>query len=481
MRPEDAASYREMHRKPMIFSGFERDRLFFNVGRGKHYPEVAYGAGLDFDDAGRANVAFDYDGDGDLDLAVVSLQRLRLLENQSRPRHFVRLSLEAKTSQHHALGATVVVTSSSGAQRDYLTATSGFATGVPLILHFGLGDDTSASVSVTWPNGKRDEIKRLAADRHYRILEGGAVEQVPIVRWSERLEDVAPLTSYALPPTLEDLSGKPKPVALGADVVVVNFFASWCTACREEVPQLTSVARKTKVIGISLDEDLSAARRFVEETGMKYPVYRATPEILGTFFARQGDEVRLPATFIIGPRGLARAFFRPVTAEELTVAIRGVEAIPLARGDAETLTQQGTYRLEIGDSFKAIEALQLAARLDPSAAPTRTNLAVAYSRIGAWDKAIGELRGLLAVRPDHVPAITNLALALVATRRHAEALPYFAQLREKDPRNRAANIQYAASLIAVGRLDDAQRILHEWVLMNPADRAAAAALLGRPF
>src|SRR5688500_11039106 len=164
MRPEDQAAYNEMRKKPMYFSGYERDRFFYNVGRGKHFAEVGYSANLDFEDDGRATAAFDYDGDGDLDLALFSLQSLRLLENRVPARHFLELQLRATSSQHHALGAIAEVRSASRAGRDYVKATHGFATGVSLAMHFGLGDDTEADVTITWPNGKKEEFKGLAAD-----------------------------------------------------------------------------------------------------------------------------------------------------------------------------------------------------------------------------------------------------------------------------------------------------------------------------
>ena len=66
--------------------------------------------------------------------------------------------------------------------------------------------------------------------------------------------------------------------------IVVNFFASWCPPCREEIPGLLAARKdyspeKVVFIGISLDrtpEDLAA---YAEKVGFTYPVYYAAPDL----------------------------------------------------------------------------------------------------------------------------------------------------------------------------------------------------------
>ena len=56
------------------FSGYERDRLFYNTnGSSDGFVQSAYVFGLDDDHDGRAAAPVDIDGDGDLDLALVTL------------------------------------------------------------------------------------------------------------------------------------------------------------------------------------------------------------------------------------------------------------------------------------------------------------------------------------------------------------------------------------------------------------------------
>jgi cytochrome c biogenesis protein CcmG, thiol:disulfide interchange protein DsbE len=61
-------------------------------------------------------------------------------------------------------------------------------------------------------------------------------------------------------------------------VVVVNFWASWCVPCREEMPALEQVSREyaeagkpVTVIGVDASDVRSEAARFLDEVGVTYP------------------------------------------------------------------------------------------------------------------------------------------------------------------------------------------------------------------
>jgi thiol-disulfide isomerase/thioredoxin len=83
-------------------------------------------------------------------------------------------------------------------------------------------------------------------------------------------------------------------------VTLVNFWATWCPPCREEIPDLIKLQERYKdklqIIGVSSDEGpVEDVARFVAEHRMNYPIVMETPELLKAFpgiFA-------LPTTFVI--------------------------------------------------------------------------------------------------------------------------------------------------------------------------------------
>jgi thiol-disulfide isomerase/thioredoxin len=99
-------------------------------------------------------------------------------------------------------------------------------------------------------------------------------------------------------------------------VVVVNFFATWCPPCREEIPHLISTAKayKDKVVfvGLSVDEDSAAVKPFMKTMGISYPVYLADESLLALFQVSS-----IPQNIIYGPDGVMRANHQGYVSQEL--------------------------------------------------------------------------------------------------------------------------------------------------------------------
>lgn len=71
-------------------------------------------------------------------------------------------------------------------------------------------------------------------------------------------------------------------------IVFINFFASWCPPCREEIPELIAVRgeyaeKDVLILGVSLDEDAAQLASFAADAGFNYPVYQAGPDIAPLF------------------------------------------------------------------------------------------------------------------------------------------------------------------------------------------------------
>ena len=99
-------------------------------------------------------------------------------------------------------------------------------------------------------------------------------------------------------------------------VVVLNFFATWCVPCQEEISGLVNLRRhypvdKVSILGISLDEDQALVQSFIGKYGINYPVKMASMDILRMFNIRS-----VPHNTVYDPTGRLAANQPGLIAEE---------------------------------------------------------------------------------------------------------------------------------------------------------------------
>ena len=87
-------------------------------------------------------------------------------------------------------------------------------------------------------------------------------------------------------------------------VIILNFWATWCPPCREEIPDMVKIYEGNKskmvIIGVSLDQNgPDVVRKFYKEYKMNYPVVMGTPKMMSDY---QGITA-IPTTFIIDKTG----------------------------------------------------------------------------------------------------------------------------------------------------------------------------------
>ncbi len=115
--------------------------------------------------------------------------------------------------------------------------------------------------------------------------------------------------------TMNDLAGRPvASTNFAGKVVLLNFWATWCPPCREEIPDLIAFqsAHATNgftVVGVAMDvEGAVAVKPFTERKGLNYPVLLGSPEIELLFGGAPispmgGGGFPLPTTYVIGRDG----------------------------------------------------------------------------------------------------------------------------------------------------------------------------------
>lgn len=97
-------------------------------------------------------------------------------------------------------------------------------------------------------------------------------------------------------------------------VIVLNFWATWCPPCREEMPELSALNmqyqnKNVVVLGVSTD-DVATVKKFTDETKLSYPLFAA--DMAGSDLATSlgNNQDVLPYTVIIKADGMvAKTFF----------------------------------------------------------------------------------------------------------------------------------------------------------------------------
>lgn len=108
--------------------------------------------------------------------------------------------------------------------------------------------------------------------------------------------------------SLADYAGTP---------VVLNFWASWCPPCREEMPALAKFAAENPgvaVVGLAVDDAPADSRRFAEGLGIDFPLGIDSDGSVAADYGATG----LPVTVVIDAEGrIASTLFGTVTEAEL--------------------------------------------------------------------------------------------------------------------------------------------------------------------
>ena len=108
--------------------------------------------------------------------------------------------------------------------------------------------------------------------------------------------------------TLKSLDGKNLKLSeMTGNVILINFWASWCGPCREEMPLLNALHNKYEplgftVLGVNVEEDLKGAKGFLKNFPVDFPVLLDNTNKV----SKQFEVVAMPTTVVVDRDGNMR-------------------------------------------------------------------------------------------------------------------------------------------------------------------------------
>jgi cytochrome c biogenesis protein CcmG, thiol:disulfide interchange protein DsbE len=113
------------------------------------------------------------------------------------------------------------------------------------------------------------------------------------------------LVGFVLVPHVGALDAGSK--SLAGKVVIVDFWATWCAPCREELPELQKFHQKyaaqgLAIVGVSVDKEAGGIKEFLSKLKVTFPiVHDAGHSVTGKY-----SPPRMPSSYIVDRKGIVR-------------------------------------------------------------------------------------------------------------------------------------------------------------------------------
>lgn len=114
----------------------------------------------------------------------------------------------------------------------------------------------------------------------------------------------APAPDFSLPARA---GGELSLAGLRGNVVLINFWATWCGPCRQEMPYLEQIWQRYKglgftLLGVNVEEDSAGAVKWLEQVPVSFPVLFDRENRVSRLY----DVTAMPSTVIVDRRGQVR-------------------------------------------------------------------------------------------------------------------------------------------------------------------------------
>jgi thiol-disulfide isomerase/thioredoxin len=146
---------------------------------------------------------------------------------------------------------------------------------------------------------------------------------------------IFPIGSRPAAPEVSGTSLTGKPLTLASyrgDVIVLNFWGSWCTPCRNEAPALGTLARQmagrgVRFVGVDIRDEPDAALAFMQDFNIGYPSFSDPDDQIALEFQGAATPAAIPSTIVIDRSGrIAARIIGGVTYNGLKALVTSVAA-----------------------------------------------------------------------------------------------------------------------------------------------------------
>jgi len=164
--------------RPSIGKTLANDALGRNLGDGRFEELIEEaGSGVAAAHASRGAAFGDFDNDGDIDVLIMNMNEPpSLLRNDvSGGRHWLKVQLVGVQSNRSAIGSRVTARYGNRRQAQEVASQASFYSCNDRRLHFGLGAETSADLTVRWTNGATQTFPAVGADQLVTIREDSGI------------------------------------------------------------------------------------------------------------------------------------------------------------------------------------------------------------------------------------------------------------------------------------------------------------------
>ncbi|MEJ9281263.1 TlpA disulfide reductase family protein [Ureibacillus thermosphaericus] len=171
-----------------------------------------------------------------------------------------------------------------------------------------------------------------------QVNEQGILNETPKNSYDEMTETsltgsdkISQTVTFAPEFTLTDLSGADVKLSdFKGKIVILNFWATWCPPCREEMPAMQKFYEQNKENGIeivavnltNIDNGVQAVESFVQDYGLTFPILLDKDGVVGNTYGI----LTLPTSYILDPKGgVIQKIIGPMNEQMMTEIVNSIQ------------------------------------------------------------------------------------------------------------------------------------------------------------